>query len=240
MTFRPWSAEGATTMADPLDVGGAVLGGALLAGTLGGHRQRRPCPRLGGAVFAAGQCAARRLRGPSCGCRCRPGATSARSRPPARRRWRPADRRLGLAALAASQAAFWAAKVVKRRAARGRPDAPLPDVRPTRGRRGPRLHLRACRGRRSSLAATLAPGLPLAWRPVVVRRRRVRSAWPAAVRRRAPPARRRRRDRPRPHGRGHVPLGLPSPDRVRRPAAAHHIRACTVPDLRPTASRKPV
>jgi undecaprenyl-diphosphatase len=75
------------------------------------------------------------------------------------------DRRLTFATLCAGQAAWWSAKVVKRLARRGRPEALLVDVR----MREPADGLGFVSGHAAvsfALTTVLAPSLPPPWRPV--------------------------------------------------------------------------
>jgi len=74
--------------------------------------------------------------------------------------------RLAGAALAASQAAFWTAKVVKRSAGRGRPHVFLPDVRRREDASG-LGYVSGHAGVAFALAAAVAPSAPPRWRPVV-------------------------------------------------------------------------
>lgn len=74
------------------------------------------------------------------------------------------DRRLTLAALGASQAAWWTGKVVKALASRGRPAALLSDVRLREAARG----LGYVSGHAAvafALASVVAPAVPRRWRP---------------------------------------------------------------------------
>ncbi len=74
------------------------------------------------------------------------------------------DRRLTLAVLGASQAAWWTGKAVKALVARGRPAVLLPDVRLRDAARG----LGYVSGHAAvafALASVLAPSVPRRWRP---------------------------------------------------------------------------
>jgi undecaprenyl-diphosphatase len=75
------------------------------------------------------------------------------------------DRRLTLAMLVASQAAFWSAKLVKASVSRERPAALLPDVHLRESADG-FGYLSGHAAVAFSLAAALAPSLPRPWRPV--------------------------------------------------------------------------
>ena len=75
------------------------------------------------------------------------------------------DRRLTLAALVASQVAFWSAKGVKRVVVRGRPAALLSGVH-LREHAGGLGYVSGHTAVAFSLAAVLAPSLPRRWRPL--------------------------------------------------------------------------
>jgi len=75
------------------------------------------------------------------------------------------DRRLALAALVASQAAWWSAKAIKRLADRGRPSAFLSDVR-LRERATGLGYVSGHTAVAFAFAAVLAPSIPARWRPV--------------------------------------------------------------------------
>jgi membrane-associated phospholipid phosphatase len=74
--------------------------------------------------------------------------------------------RLTLAALLASQTAFWAAKGIKRLARRGRPGALLGDVQ-LREHAGGLGYISGHAAVACALAAVLLPSLPSRWQPVV-------------------------------------------------------------------------
>ena len=78
--------------------------------------------------------------------------------------WVTGDRRLTLAVLGASQAAWWTGKAVKAMASRGRPAALLADVRLREAARG----LGYVSGHAAvafALASVVAPSAPRRWRP---------------------------------------------------------------------------
>ena len=74
------------------------------------------------------------------------------------------QRRLTLAALTASQTAFWSAKVVKNLVSRGRPAALLADVK-LREKASGVGYVSGHTAVAFALAAVLAPSIPRAWRP---------------------------------------------------------------------------
>jgi undecaprenyl-diphosphatase len=75
--------------------------------------------------------------------------------------------RLTLAALVASQVAFWTAKIVKQVVSRGRPEALLRDVH-VREHAGGLGYISGHAAVAFALGAVLAPSLPRRWRPAVV------------------------------------------------------------------------
>jgi membrane-associated phospholipid phosphatase len=75
------------------------------------------------------------------------------------------DRRLTLAALVASQVAWWSAKAVKRMVARGRPASLISDVR-LRENAGGLGYVSGHTAVAFALAAVLAPSMPPRWRRV--------------------------------------------------------------------------
>jgi glycosyltransferase 2 family protein len=76
------------------------------------------------------------------------------------------QRRLTIAAFAASQTAFWSAKVIKRIVSRGRPAALLVDVK-LREKASGVGYVSGHTAVAFALAAVLAPSVPRSWRPAV-------------------------------------------------------------------------
>jgi undecaprenyl-diphosphatase len=76
------------------------------------------------------------------------------------------DRRLTLAALVASQAAWWSGKIVKALVDRGRPASLLSDIR-LRENAGGLGYVSGHTAVAFALAAVLAPSMPARWRPLV-------------------------------------------------------------------------
>ncbi len=128
------------------------------------------------------------------------------------------QKRLTLAALTASQTAFWSAKVIKGVVSRGRPAALLANVKLRDSGTGVGYvfgHAAVA----FALATVLAPSMPRAWRPVAFGLASVVAV--ARLYSGAPAARRRGRRRSR-HLVGHaVTLGVRS--RWRRPAGARSV-----------------
>ena len=115
------------------------------------------------------------------------------------------DVRLTVAVLAASQAAYWTTKVIKRTAGRGRPASLLERVSVREHVTG-MGYVSGHAAVAGALAAALAPSLPAGWRPVAVLAPALVGRG-ADVRRRPPAPRRRRRHGVRRAGRHPGPLG---------------------------------